>query len=77
MELKAPLDQISNLFDPIIINGVKNSAFGVAIIVLIQVLARVCVALYQWKYSNSIADYASDTSGTEAIVDEGVPVEPV
>ena len=77
MELQAPMDQISNLFNPIVINGVKNAAFGVSIIILIQVVARAVVALYQWKYPNSVITYASDSSGTEAIVDEGVPVEAV
>lgn len=77
MELRVPMDQITNLFGAVIINGVKNAAFGVAVIVLIQVLARTIFALYQWKFSNSTVDHLSDSTSTQELVDEGVPVEAV
>lgn len=74
-ELQNPMQSIQDLFGDVITNSIKNAGFAVSVIILIQIFARVGLAVYQNKYApeeeTSSSGTPSDTA-TEFQVDTGI-----
>jgi len=68
-ELQAPMDAIVNLFGDVIVNAIKNAAFGVSVIVLIQIFARAGLGLYRKRFED---DKSTVEATSELLVDSAV-----
>jgi benzodiazapine receptor len=69
-ELQVPKDEIIDLFGDVIVNAIKNAAFGVSVIVLIQIFARAGLSMYKKRFEDN--ESISETT-SELLVDTGLP----
>jgi len=69
-ELQEPMDAIVIFFGEVIVNAIKNAAFGVSVIILIQILARAGIDVYSRRNKD---DKSTSGETSDLIVDSGVP----
>jgi len=64
------MDAIVIFFGEVIVNAIKNAAFGVSVIILIQILARAGIDVYSRRNKD---DKSTSGETSDLIVDSGVP----
>merc|ERR1712232_130756 len=68
-ELQAPMGQITVLFGDVIVSAIKNTAFGVSVIIFIQIFARAAFGFYKSRF-NEDTSVSGETS--DMLVDTGI-----
>jgi len=66
--------QIKTLFGDVIINAIKNAGFAVSAIILIQVVARAGLSLYECKFGTKHSNSDVKTGTSEVEVETSVLV---
>lgn len=69
VELGNPKDQIQDRFGDLVVTGIKNAAYSVAVIISIQVVSRALLAIYMkfFKKSNDIEESAPTSEEDSAV----------